>query len=84
MNKTQLIDALAQRYEGNRKAAAHALEGMTQALMITAAIYFGDTRLRAPYDPLLLLLALEVYVIAGTWLWRHGKTLWERRRARRA
>ncbi|MFZ6181595.1 ArnT family glycosyltransferase [Nannocystis pusilla] len=68
-----------------RTIASYGLIAMhVLALMITAAIYFGDTRLRAPYDPLLLLLALEVYVIAGTWLWRHGKTLWERRRARRA
>ncbi|MBA3782528.1 MAG: HU family DNA-binding protein [Nocardioides sp.] len=28
MNKSQLIDALAARYEGNRKAAAHALESV--------------------------------------------------------
>nr|WP_276599186.1 phospholipid carrier-dependent glycosyltransferase [Nannocystis sp. SCPEA4] len=54
------------------------------ALMITAAIYFGDTRLRAPYDPLLLLLAFEVYIFVGLWAWKHGKTLWQRWRARRA
>ena len=32
MNKTQLIDALAQRYEGNRKAAAHALESVLDTI----------------------------------------------------
>ncbi|MGH3411555.1 MAG: HU family DNA-binding protein [Marmoricola sp.] len=32
MNKTQLIDALASRYEGNRKAAAHALESVLDTI----------------------------------------------------
>jgi len=32
VNKTQLIDALAQRYEGNRKAAAHALESVLDTI----------------------------------------------------
>ncbi len=39
------------------------------ALIVTAAIYFGDTRLRAPYDPMLLLLALEGYILAGSMIW---------------
>lgn len=32
MNKTQLIDALASRYEGNRKAAAHALDSVLDTI----------------------------------------------------
>lgn len=36
------------------------------AILVTAAIYFGDTRLRAPYDPMLLLLALETYLLVGS------------------
>ncbi|MGD9960831.1 HU family DNA-binding protein [Nocardioides sp.] len=32
MNKTQLIDALAARYEGNRKAAAHALDAVLDTI----------------------------------------------------
>ncbi len=32
MNKSQLIDALAARYEGNRKAAAHALESVLDTI----------------------------------------------------
>ena len=32
MNKTQLIDALAARYEGNRKAAAHALDSVLDTI----------------------------------------------------
>ncbi|MBK7826209.1 glycosyltransferase family 39 protein [Nannocystis sp.] len=39
------------------------------ALLVTAAIYFGDTRLRAPYDPMLVLLAIEAYIFAGSALW---------------
>ena len=35
------------------------------ALIVTAAIYFGDTRLRSPYDPMLILLAIEAYIFAG-------------------
>ena len=32
MNKTELIDALAARYEGNRKQAAHALESVLDTI----------------------------------------------------
>ena len=32
MNKTQLIDAIAQRYEGNRKQAQHALESVLDTI----------------------------------------------------
>ena len=32
MNKTQLIDALAARYDGNRKAAAHALDSVLDTI----------------------------------------------------
>ena len=32
MNKSQLIDALAARYEGNRKAASHALESVLDTI----------------------------------------------------
>jgi len=32
VNKSQLIDALAQRYEGNRKAAAHALDSVLDTI----------------------------------------------------
>jgi DNA-binding protein HU-beta len=32
VNKTQLIDALSARYEGNRKAAAHALESVLDTI----------------------------------------------------
>jgi hypothetical protein len=34
-------------------------------LVVVAATIFGDTRLRAPYDPLILLLAVELYATVG-------------------
>jgi len=34
--------------------------------MLTASIWFGDIRLRTPYDPLALLLAAETYARAAT------------------
>ena len=40
MNKTQLIDALAARYEGNRKAAAHALDSVLDT--ITREVVKGE------------------------------------------
>lgn len=50
------------------------------ALIITAAIYFGDTRLRAPYDPLFLLLAIEFYVFIGLGIVGAVRKLHARRR----
>ncbi len=41
--------------------------------MVLAAVFFGDVRLRSPYDPYAILLAL----LAGHWLW----TRWRRSRA---
>jgi DNA-binding protein HU-beta len=40
VNKTQLIDALAARYEGNRKAAAHALDSVLDT--ITREVVKGE------------------------------------------
>jgi uncharacterized membrane protein (UPF0136 family) len=53
------------------------------AILVTAAIYFGDTRLRTPYDPMLLLLAFELYLFVGGLLWTRAKAAWQRRRAAR-
>ena len=50
------------------------------ALIVTAAIYFGDTRLRAPYDPMLVLLALETYVFVGAAIFGRVKALVRRRK----
>src|SRR5690606_38916784 len=68
-----------------RTIARHGLLALhVIAIVITAALYFGDTRLRAPYDPILILLAMEVYTFVAVWLWTRGKALWSRRRASKA
>lgn len=65
--------------------ARHGLLAMhILAIVVTAAIYFGDTRLRAPYDPMIILLAIEVYSFVALWLWGRAKALIARRRAARA
>jgi hypothetical protein len=50
------------------------------AIIITAAIYFGDTRMRAPYDPMLVLLALETYIFSGVLIFGALRKLWARRK----
>lgn len=37
------------------------------SLVILAVSYFGDVRFRAPYDPFIALMALEVYAMVLTW-----------------
>lgn len=54
------------------------------AIIVTAAIYFGDTRLRAPYDPMLVLLAIETYAFLGVALWGRVRAAIQRRRGRSA
>jgi len=39
------------------------------ALLALAVVYFGDTRIRCPYDLILIVLALEVVGFALAWLW---------------
>src|SRR5690606_24678587 len=68
-----------------RTVAKHGLLALhVLAIIITAAIYFGDTRLRAPYDPMLILLAIEVYAFVALWLWGRARPLWAQTQARRA
>ncbi|MEZ4382740.1 MAG: glycosyltransferase family 39 protein [Nannocystaceae bacterium] len=45
------------------------------ALIVTAALFFGDARLRCPYDPFIIILALEVYGFLGAWLWLRVRRL---------
>jgi hypothetical protein len=60
------------------------------ALLVVSAIYFGEIRIRTPYDYLIIAMALEVYSLAlwlawrgGSWLaWRGGLWLWLRSRER--
>lgn len=39
------------------------------AAVIVAAIYFGDVRLRTPYDPFIVLMALELCAMIGAAAW---------------
>jgi hypothetical protein len=58
-----------------RRRPAHTLVALVLlGSMITAAIFFGEVRLRTPYDPYAIILAL----LAGAWC----VDLWRRRRAR--
>ncbi len=50
------------------------------AIMATAAIYFGDTRMRAPYDPMIVLLALETYLFCGALVFGALRKAWARRK----
>jgi K+-sensing histidine kinase KdpD len=54
------------------------------AILITAAIYFGDTRLRTPYDPMILLLAFECYLFVGGLVFVKLRDMLRKRRAARA
>ena len=51
------------------------------SLLLTSAIFFGSGRIRTPYDPFILLLALETYSFAALWL---GRRLVARRGAETA
>lgn len=51
------------------------------ALLVVSAIYFGEIRIRTPYDYVIMALAFEVYSV-GLWLlYRGGKWAWARKRA---
>ncbi|APR85808.1 Hypothetical protein A7982_11157 [Minicystis rosea] len=50
-----------------RRARAMLLALHIFALMAVAAVYFGDTRLRAPYDGILVILAALTYASAYRW-----------------
>ncbi|MBC8072187.1 MAG: glycosyltransferase family 39 protein [Deltaproteobacteria bacterium] len=50
------------------------------SVLIVAAMYFGGTRHRASYDPLLIFFAFEVYSVIGVWAWTRI-TRWRTARA---
>jgi hypothetical protein len=54
------------------------------ALLVVSAIYFGEIRIRTPYDYVIMALAFETYSFALWNGWRGAKWLWVRRRTRRA
>ncbi|MEX1367105.1 MAG: glycosyltransferase family 39 protein [Nannocystaceae bacterium] len=45
------------------------------ALLIIAVLILGGIRFRAPYDPLIIIMAVEVYAVAAAWLWVRGRRL---------
>lgn len=53
------------------------------ALLVVSAIYFGEIRIRTPYDYIIMALAFEVASAVLWGLWRGGRFLWLRRRAAR-
>lgn len=68
-----------------RRATGMALVALhIVGLVIVAASIFGDTRLRTPYDPFLVLLAIEAYVTAAWFLWIQGRRLMRRSNERKA
>lgn len=38
------------------------------SVVITSMLYFGDTRYRAPYDGVIIVLAMQMYVVASEWI----------------
>lgn len=59
-----------------RRATGMALVALhLVGLVIVAASIFGDTRLRTPYDPFILLLAIEAYATAAWLLWAGAQRL---------
>jgi len=52
-----------------RRFARHGLLAMyVVGLIVVAILYFGDTRYRIPYDPIILVLAFDMYGRLGRWL----------------
>lgn len=49
-------------------------------LVVVAAMIFGDTRLRTPYDPFILLMAVEAYASVLWLVWALLRSLRNRRR----
>ena len=64
-----------------RRARAMLLACHVWSLVITSMLYFGDTRYRAPYDGVLIVLAMALYIEAGGLLLRVADRVrgWRRR-----
>lgn len=45
------------------------------AIIIIAVLILGGIRFRAPYDPFIIIMALEVYAVVATWLWMRARAL---------
>lgn len=66
---------------GRRALALGLVAVHVVALTIVAAVYFGGMRGRTPYDPIVILIAFEVYACSAWWLGRRGYAWWRARRA---
>ena len=57
-----------------RRHPRHAIVSLhVWSIILVALSYIGGVRFRSPYDPFIILLALEVYAMAGVGLWRWGR-----------
>lgn len=52
------------------------------AILTLSAVFFGDPRLRAPYDFVIITLAFEVYATGALFVYTWGRRLWSVLRAR--
>ncbi|MCA9656645.1 MAG: glycosyltransferase family 39 protein [Myxococcales bacterium] len=52
------------------------------AMVLVAAVFFGSIRIRTPYDFVIMTLAFEVYSFGVVLLWKGGRWLWQRRKAK--
>ena len=51
------------------------------SLLVTSAIFFGSGRIRTPYDPFIVLLALETYSTAALFVGRRLRARFATRRS---
>lgn len=57
-----------------RRHPRHAIVSLhVWSIILVALAYIGGVRFRSPYDPFIVLLAVEVYAMAGTAAWRWGR-----------
>ena len=61
-----------------RAFALLALQLLTS--MAVAAVFFGTIRLRSPYDPYAIILAIEGWTWAATKVWPRLQPVWARLR----
>jgi hypothetical protein len=64
-----------------RRARSMLLALHVWGLVVMAMVYFGDTRYRAPYDGLIIILALQSYASAFRWLAARFQSWRERSRS---
>ena len=68
------LDALGSQLDGRAVGLAFVALHLV-GLVVVAAMIFGDTRLRTPYDPFILFMAVEAYAAAIWLVWTLGRRL---------